>query len=193
MYFLTSIGTIPIIIFLFLGLLLYKIFKADSRKLQNNWSQYIDKMQFSTDEFYNRLQKEIASANIEHLLTENVTLSEGGITSSNRKYFRVNYKDFQYDVCFMNFGNSAAYISCWLWRTPTGFELIFSAIPFFGIWLNRFFFTETYYRIDSANSFMHFIQSKVLKVLDEIIKEQNITALPEFERYPMKQALHNKK
>lgn len=193
MYMLTSIGIIPLIVFIFLGLLLYKIFKADSRKLQNNWSQYIDKMQFSTTEFYNRLQKEIASSNVEKLLTENVTLSEGGITSSNRLYFRVNWNDFQYDICFMNFGNSASFVSWWLWRTPTGLELIFSAIPFLGVWLNRFFFTETYYRIDSANSFMTFTQSKVLKVLDEIIKEQNITALPEFERFPMKQALHNKK
>jgi hypothetical protein len=37
--------------------------------------------------------------------------------------------------------------------------------------------------------FMTFAQSKVLKILDEIMKAQNITALPEYERYPLKQSI----
>ena len=183
-------GMFTFLFIVFICLIIYKAFKADSRQLQNNWSQYLDGMRFQTLEFYERLQKELKLCAVEDLEIEQVSLSEGGLMSSNRLYLRVSWQDFQYDVCFAPFGNSACFISWWLWRTPSGLELIFSAIPIFGAILNRIFFPETYYRIDSANSFMNFAQSKVLKIMDEIIKEQNITALPEFERYPMKQSIH---
>lgn len=183
---------ITFIVLTLLGIAIYKAVRSESRNLQNNWSQYFDSMRISTKDFYNRLQTELAIYEVDGLKTEEISLSEGGIFSSNRLYLRITWQEFQYDLCVAPFGNAATFVSWWLWRTPSFFETVISSLPVIGIFFNRIFFPETYFRIDSSNSFMHFSQSKVLKILDQVIKEQKITVLPEFERYPMKQSIHTK-
>ncbi len=177
--------------FLF-GIAVYKAVRNDNRQLQNNWSQYFDGMRISTKDFYQRLQKELALYEVAGLETREVSLYEGGFFSANRLYLHITWQEFSYDLCVAPFGNSATFVSWWLWRTPPFFEVVIGALPYVGTHLNNIFFPVTYYRVDSANSFMQFAQSKVLKVLDEIVKEQNISALPEYERYPMKQSIHQK-
>ncbi|MBX7225310.1 MAG: hypothetical protein K1X55_04720 [Chitinophagales bacterium] len=176
--------------FLLVMIIVYKGMKNDSRQLQNSWSQYFDSMRISSKDFYARLAEELAIYEVKDLATKEVSLSEGGLFSSNRLYMRISWQEFQYDLCVAPFGNSATFISWWLWRTPPVMESAITNIPVVGVFLNRVVSPVTYYRIDSSNSFMQFTQSKVLKILDEIIKEQNITALPEFERYPIKQSIH---
>ena len=173
----------------FLVVLIYYGLKGNNRQLNNHWSQYLVGLRFSTKEFYEKLKTVLQSHEVSNLKIEEVSLSEGGITSSKRLYLRLIWDDLQYDICFAPFGNSDSFVSWWLWRVPTGLELIFGSIPIAGPILNQIFFPQTYYRVDTSNMFMTFAQSKVLKILDEIMKEQNITALPEHERYPIKQSI----
>lgn len=175
------------------GVLIYYGIKGNNRQLNNHWSRYVVGLRFSTMEFYEKLDKALLSHELENLYTEEISLSEGGVLSTKRLYLRVSWNDLQYDVCFAPFGNSDSFISWWLWRTPSGLELIFGSIPIIGVILNRIFFPETYYRVDTSNMFMTFAQSKVLKILDDIMKAQNITALPEYERYPLKQSIKHGK
>lgn len=175
-----------------IGLLIFVIYsglKNQSRQLNNHWSQYIHGLRYSSLEFYKNVDTLILSHNLENLYTEEISLYEGGVMSSKRIYLRLTWNDLQCDICFAPFGNSDSFVSWWLWRVPTGLEAFFNAIPFGGQVLISIFFPETYYRVDSSNMFMTFVQSNLLQVLDEVMKQQNIVALSENERYPVKQTI----
>ena len=189
MFGLSASGILTFLGIIFVMVLFYKAFRNDNRQLQNNWSQYFDGMQFSTKEFYERLQNELSSYHVEDLEIETIELKQGNVISSRRLYLQVSWNQFKYDICFANFGTAASFVSWWLWRYPPVPELLIATIPVFGVYINKMLYPETYYRIDSANSFMAFAQSKVLKIIDELSQQQKIEALPKHERFPMKQSL----
>jgi hypothetical protein len=68
-------GMFTFLFIVFICLIIYKAFKADSRQLQNNWSQYLDGMRFQTLEFYERLKKELQLYDVKHLEVEQVSVS----------------------------------------------------------------------------------------------------------------------
>ena len=159
----------------------YAIFKRVNRTLHSHWSQLMPGLNYTAKKFYARLAKELKSHNVEGIVTKEVSISEGGIFSSNRLYLKVAWKDYEYVVCFAPFGNGC-FVSWWLWHTPNGSELILSSIPSYGKLLNQAFSPMTYYRHDTASMFLTFSQGIVHKVLDELALEQNIKALPEYQR-----------
>lgn len=167
----------------------YRVFKNSGRQLQNHWSHYLNGVQYSVRDFYKALTDDIRERYVDKLTITEITLSEGGVFSANRLYLRITLNDLQIDLCFAPFGNSASFVSWWLWRTPTGVELILSYIPVLGPLLNRLFFPQTYFKVDSSNAFMTFTHSHVLAQLDNLIKQQQVTAIPEADRYPIKQSI----
>lgn len=167
----------------------YRVFKNNGRQLQNHWSQYLNGVQYSVKDFYKQLTEDIKQCQVEDISIKEVTISEGGVFSANRLYLRITQRDLQIDICFAPFGNSASFVSWWLWRTPTGTELFLSYIPILGPLLNRLFFPQTYFTIDSANAFMTFTHSHLLVRLDDLIRKQQVIAIPEAERFPIKQSI----
>jgi hypothetical protein len=180
------LNIIYFIVFILIIGFAYRVFKNSGRQLQNHWSQYLNGLQYSVRDLYKQLTEDIKQYQVENLTITEVTLSEGGVFSANRLYLRITQNDLQIDICFAPFGNSASFVSWWLWRTPTGVELILSYIPIFGPLLNRLFFPQTYFTIDSANAFMTFNHLNLLVRLDELLKQQQVTAIPEADRHPIK-------
>tara|TARA_R110002072_G_scaffold260722_15_gene419351 strand:- start:388 stop:786 length:399 start_codon:yes stop_codon:yes gene_type:complete len=124
------------------------------------------------------------SHGISGISAESVSLFEGNIFSARRRYIRIMWKDYQYDICAAPFGDGF-FISWWLlYKNPLG-KIIFSKIPFIGNWMVRNFYPITYYKIDTASMFMTFAQTAVLKVIDDITKEKGIRSLSEAQRKPI--------
>ena len=104
--------------------------------------------------------------------------------SSKRRYIRVKWKEYQYDICAAPFGNGF-FISWWLLYKNSIGKWLISKIPFVGGWLARILYPITYYKVDTASMFMTYAQSSVLKVLDDITNNKGVRALTESERKPV--------
>lgn len=149
----------------------------------SNWSQLLPGFKFSTKEFYERVQSEMLSHEIENIGFEEVSLRTGGVFSSERLYLRVRWKEYYYDLCFAPFGDGC-FVSWWLIFETDMEEIFSSKIPFIGGWIVRAFYRKTYYKIDTASMFMTYAHHSVLVVIDEITKATGIR-LSEDERKPI--------
>jgi len=182
-YFLYNFGTYIVyglLIFVILKILFGGLFKI----YHSNWNTLIDNFNFSTEEFYQRFKKELLSQGVSGINTSEVSLHEGNIFSSKRRYIRVKWKEYQYDICAAPFGNGF-FISWWLLYKNSIGQLLISKIPFIGNWLTKKLFPITYYKIDTASMFMTYAQSSVLKVIDDITNDKGVRALSETDRKPI--------
>ncbi|MFD2916817.1 hypothetical protein [Psychroserpens luteus] len=169
---------------LLLFLILRFIFARILKTYHSNWNTLIDDFNFSTEEFYQLFKKELLSQGVSGINTNDVSLHEGSIFSQKRRYVRVKWKEYQYDICAAPFGKGF-FISWWLLYKSSIFQILISKIPFVGEWLARKLFPITYYKIDTASMFMTYAQSSVLKVIDEITEGKGTRAIPETERKPI--------
>ncbi len=171
---------IPIAIILIVILI---VIKQPKKSHHSNWAQLLPNFKFSTKEFYKLIQEEMLSHDVEKLSFKEVNLKTGNIISSERKYLRIRWQDYYYDLCFAPFGDGC-FVSWWLIFEISPNEEFLSRIPFIGEWIRRAFFRKTYYKIDSASMFMTYGQRSVLAVIDEITKESGIR-LTEDQRKPI--------
>lgn len=175
MYFLYGL-----IVFIILRL----IFQAVVKNHHSNWNTLIDGFNYSSEEFYKRLKEELQSHGIKKVRAYFVFLKEGGMFSSRRTYLRVEWKDYQYDICAAPFGKGF-FISWWLLYKNSIWQILIAKIPFVGSWLEIKWFPVTYYKADTASMFMTYCQSSVLKVIDDITKDSGIRSLSENQRKPI--------
>lgn len=165
-YYLTSIIAIIIVIFI-----LRRIAKASIKTHHSRWNTLIDNFEFSSKEFYSRLQTELESHGVTNIKIKEVYLKEGGMMSASRLYLRAVWRGYQYDMCAAPFGHGF-FISWWLLYKESVLKILIAKIPFLGPWLVQTLFPITYYRIDTASMFMSYAQSSVLKVIDDITNDE---------------------
>lgn len=170
--------------FFFIPLLLLIFFKLVAKEAHSNWNHLLDNFEFSSEEFYKRLKQNLHSHGIKEIDTYIVYLKQGGIFSKRRKYLRVNWKGFQYDICAAPFGKGF-FVSWWLLYNHSVLKIIASRIPFIGNWLVRKWFPITYYKVDSASMFMTYCHQSVLQVIDDITNDKGVKALTEDEKKPL--------
>lgn len=178
--FLFEIPWIPILL---VFLILLWIFKRSKKDIHSHWNTLIDNFSYSSKDFYTKLRAELGSHNIKGITVSSARLKEGGLASSWRLYLRVEWKEYRYDICCAPFG-SGLFLSWWLVNKTSIGQTLVSRIPFIGSWLNRKLFPITYYKIDTASMFMTYCHSAMLKVIDDITKEQGIR-LPDADRKPI--------
>ncbi len=182
-YFFMSYG-IFVLYGIAIFLILRLIFGRQLKNYHSNWSTLIDDFNYSTEEFYQLFKKELLSQGVSGINTLDVSLREGNVFSSKRRYIRVKWKEYQYDICAAPFGKGF-FISWWLlYKSSIGKILIFR-IPLIGKWLAQKLYPITYYKIDTASMFMTYAQSSVLKVIEDITSNKGVRALTEDERKPV--------
>ncbi|MDO5969319.1 hypothetical protein Q4Q35_05825 [Flavivirga aquimarina] len=169
-----------ILVFIILKLFFDKTLKNH----HSNWNTLVDDFEYSTEEFYLKFKKDLLSHGISGITASDVSLHEGSIFSQRRRYIRVEWKEYQYDICAAPFGRGF-FISWWLLYKNSIVKILISKIPFVGSWLAQKLYPVTYYRIDTASMFMTYAQSSVLKVIDDITKNKGVRALSENERKPI--------
>ncbi len=176
-------GMFIIYILIFFGILKL-LLGAGIKFYHSHWNTLINNFEYSTEEFYLKFKKELLSHGVSGISTSNVSLHEGNIFSSKRRYIRVKWKEYQYDICAAPFGDGF-FVSWWLLNKMSWMQIIISVIPFIGPWIVRKLFTITYYRIDTASMLMSYAQASVLKVIDEITDKKGVRAMTDDERKPI--------
>lgn len=164
-------------------LILKSLFTKSIKEYHSKWNTSINNFKFSTEEFYTLLRKELKSNGVVGIDIRTVKLKTGNTFSTSRKYLRVNWKEYQYDICAAPFGNGY-FVSWWLLFKNSPMQIFVSKIPFIGDWLSKKLYPVTYYKIDTASMFMTYCQQAVLNVIDEITDKQGLKKLSEVERKP---------
>ena len=157
-------------------ILFFTIKSLISQILKNhhsNWNTLLDGFNFSTHEFYTLLREELKNQSINNLNINDVSLKEGSFFSRRRRYLRIKWKEYQYDMCAAPFGKGF-FISWWLLYKNSMGTIIISKIPFVGKWLVKKWYPITYYKVDTASMFMTYCHNAVLNVIDTITKESGI-------------------
>lgn len=173
-------------IYIILAFLIWRIIRAFIYKgiqiYHSNWNHLIEPFEFSTDEFYRKFRKELMSHGISGIMAQDITLREGNIFSSRRRYIQVDWKEYQYNICAAPFGDGF-FVSWWLLKRLSWVQIILSLL--IGTWLARKLFPVTFYRMDTASMLMKYAQKSVLKVIEEITNDSGVRAMTEDERKPL--------
>jgi len=159
--------------------------------LHSHWDVLIDDFSFSSQEFYKLLKEEIYTKKISSLRFTNVSLKEGNMFSSRRRYLRIYWKDLHFDVCAAPFGKGF-FLSWWLVYRYTFWEWVIILIPFFGFWLHSILYKSTYYKHDTGTMFMKYVHQCVLEIFDELTISHGVRLLPEDERKPIMNDIFNR-
>lgn len=86
---------------------------VDSRKTEvlEHWISFADGFQFSTEEFYTAVEKELLTRKVPGLAMSRVDFAEGGLLSDQRVYLRMVRERLVFDVCAAPFG-TRFFFSC---------------------------------------------------------------------------------
>jgi hypothetical protein len=160
------------------------ILRRKKKTYHSRWSTLIPNFQYSSTDFYSKLEDEFLSHDIGSIEVSEVSLKESSMLSDTRLYQKVVWKGLNYHICAAPFGDGF-FISWWLQNEESWFSIIISRIPIFGGFLNRLFFPVTFYKIDTASMFMTYAQSSVLKIVDEIASNSGGRSLSAEERKPI--------
>lgn len=77
----------------------------------------IENFQFSSQEFYTRVEAALQQRQVPQLQTARVDWREGGVMSAGREYLRTNYERLTFDICAAPFG-TGFFISFWIGERP---------------------------------------------------------------------------
>ena len=160
------------------------IFGSKFKNYHSRWDTLIDNFKTSPKDFYQLLKKEIYANGIKNVQMSNVYLKQGNMFSANRLYLRIEWREYQYDICASPVGKGF-FVSYWLLFKNSTIQIIVSRIPFIGSWLVSKLFPVTYYSYDTASMFLKYCHLSVLKVIDTITKENGLRSLNEEERKPI--------
>ncbi|MEX0813155.1 MAG: hypothetical protein WD048_13130 [Chitinophagales bacterium] len=149
-----------------------------------SWRQSVDDFNYSTHEFYNQLSEKIHNSGVEDIETKTVNLSEGNFMfSAKRSYLRITWKRRVIDVCAAPFGNGY-FFSWWLFEKGPMWHQVFLVIPVIGKPLLNLIVPNTYYKIDTNSMFQSMVHSRVVELIDSILKDHDSQGLTQEQKKP---------
>ncbi len=97
-------------------------FKSKSDEVLNHWIAFADNLQFSAQDFYQKLEAQLADRKIPGLEMSKVEYAEGGLLSHRRIYFRLIRERLAFDTCAAPFG-TGFFFSCRTVHSPVILKL----------------------------------------------------------------------
>ncbi len=89
-----------------------RVKRASETKFISHWLQLIEKLKYSSQEFYGKIETALQERQIPELKFERVEWPEGGMLSDRREYLRISRERLAFDVCGAPFG-SGFFVSIW--------------------------------------------------------------------------------
>ena len=71
-----------------------------------HWYSAVDNFEFASNDFYQRIEQELAARKVPDLEISRVQFSEGGLLSGKREYLRLRRERLVFDICAAPFGTS---------------------------------------------------------------------------------------
>ncbi len=143
-----------------------------------HWYQRFDTFSMSTQEFYERLSKQIARRRMPDTTMFRKNLPEGGLLSAYRDYLHVRRGQLTFVLCAAPFGIDF-FVSWWLLDQP---GCLSGCVSLFVPWMAAFTRKETYYQEDTAAIFRDSVHQAVLETIDGLFEASE--QKPEFDRSP---------
>jgi hypothetical protein len=81
-------------------------FKKKNANVLSHWYVIVDGFQFSTQDFYQEIEKELTARKVPGLRVSRVEYHEGGLLSDKRIYLRLARERLAFDVCAAPFGRA---------------------------------------------------------------------------------------
>jgi hypothetical protein len=97
-------------------------FKSKSDEVLNHWIAFADNLQFSGQDFYQKIQTELTDRKIPGLEISQVEYAEGGLFSEQRIYLRFIRERLAFDTCAAPFG-TGYFFSCRTVHSPVVVKL----------------------------------------------------------------------
>jgi len=91
--------------------------RASPTEFISHWPQLIAKLQYSSQEFYAKIEKALEERKIPDLKFSRVEWPEGGLLSDRREYLRIVRERLTFDVCGAPFG-TGFFVSIWCGEKP---------------------------------------------------------------------------
>lgn len=162
--------------------------RVDPTTIVSHWNTMIPRMQQSSDQFYDEVQRLIGEHNLKDVRLERVNIAEGGIFSSKREYLQVRRADFVFHVCAAPYGNGF-FVSWWFGTVEKGFLAWLKGLPVIGTIVQLVITPWTYYRVDTANMFRAITSGAVETTLDHVMSAKGLRILSNEEKKPVMREL----
>jgi hypothetical protein len=91
--------------------------RAEPTEILSHWPQLIEKLQYSPQEFYAKVEKALEDRQVPDLKYDRVEWPEGGWLSDRREYLRISRERLVFDVCGAPFG-TGFFVSIWCGEKP---------------------------------------------------------------------------
>lgn len=162
------------------GILILIALRNSPVKPLSNWHHSFNNLQFSSLDFYQKVEESVKKHEIPRVSFSRVTHSQGGIFSGKREYLRIARDEYIFDICAAPFGTDF-FVSWWLGESVSD---IVAKIPILNTMLGKNPKNKTYYQMDTEAMFKGSVQLGVLEAIDQITTEKGLRSLSESERKP---------
>jgi len=167
--------------FIFL-LIIGAIFLAlhNATTVLSRWQNTFSDFNFSSQEFYTKVQEVLTQAKIPDVDYSHITFSRGGMMSANQDYLRIKRNEFVFYICASPFG-TGFFVSTWLVERPGALKTVLRRVRF----IKDLIDIKTYYSVDTESMYKGSVQSAVRKVIEEITSGKGVRGLSELEWKPV--------
>ena len=130
-----------------------KKFFSSTETVHKHWYTPVDGFQFATSDFYERIEKELASRKVPGLSLERLDLSEGGPLSAKREYLRLKRERLVFDICAAPFG-TGFFFSFRFVELPFGVRLAELFVFALSLGLTAYFFIHLWGTVYGTAAFL---------------------------------------
>ncbi len=159
---------------------------SSTTEVLSHWSTLIEDFNTSPQAFYERVAAAVKRRKIPNATLETRTFKETHLLSAKREYLSIRCKnDFYFAVCAAPFG-TGFFVSYWLLQPPDGcLVALFRPLPILSMIAQAMVKPWTYYRADTVSMFQTAVHQSIMECFDELVKGQQIKALPDAEKKPV--------
>jgi hypothetical protein len=114
--------------------------RAKPTQVEAHWSKLLEGLQFSPQEFYQRVERALQTRQVPNLDVSRVDWKEGGPLSARREYLRLQRERLVFDICAAPFG-TGFFVSEWIGERPL--SLLWALLMLVGVVIAGFLLVMT--------------------------------------------------
>lgn len=163
------------------GFILYLILRPRIPEVINHWSLYFSDRQFSSQDFYQTVERLLIERKAPDLHFIRVELNQRDFFSDKREYCRIRFGHYTFDICAAPYG-TGYFTSWWFGEDIPLLTRMLYAIPLVGWYLKRRHNIKTYYIRDNESVFQAAVHQAVLDTIERLSADKGLRALSNTER-----------
>lgn len=144
---------------------------------KSRWQHFFDGMEFSTQEFYQKVETAVRNRNVSVDFGRE-TFLQTHIFSAKREYLRVSKGEYIFYICAAPFG-TGTFVSEWLCIKE---EQVIDRIPILNKLAGRDRSNKTFYQTDTEAMYRSAIHTALMSVIDEETNAKGIRGLTDIQR-----------